>query len=302
MLDELSKKVNKSLYLEVIKPDQSLSWLNKFLMKNLPFLAMEKIAAHVQNIVDKKKLYAKLYYDNLSGLWNDLGFQSKIPEFFQQSKKRFFLCSIDVNYFRAVNNCLGHDMGDRVVMAIGRLLQQNFPQNAYRLSKGGDEFYWTIDSTEEEAIQKAVSFRKLAEKAIKEIVLSFLKEKPLRDLSNKLLTLPWNVSITQGLAEWTKGISLDELKMAADQNSEESKKSAGRNSVIYKLKLVEKGEDPINYTHDLIAFLEDQSKGAGFSDWWKYKETLKPEEIKKLVKQGESLEPGPKVKVESSPK
>ena len=82
--------------------------------------------------------------DNLTGLSNRLGFQEYINTLIhEQNKAPFSLLFIDLDNFKNVNDTLGHDLGDDLLVEIGTKLTE---QNPYGLNAriGGDEFLMII--------------------------------------------------------------------------------------------------------------------------------------------------------------
>jgi diguanylate cyclase (GGDEF)-like protein len=64
------------------------------------------------------------------------------------------LLFIDVNRFKAINDLLGHEAGDRVLQYVARFLKSHIREADYVFRYGGDEFLVLITCTGEEARQK----------------------------------------------------------------------------------------------------------------------------------------------------
>jgi diguanylate cyclase (GGDEF)-like protein len=69
------------------------------------------------------------------------------------------LLFIDVNRFKAINDTLGHDTGDRVLQYVARFLKRHIREADYIFRWGGDEFLVLITCTEEEARRKAATLK-----------------------------------------------------------------------------------------------------------------------------------------------
>jgi diguanylate cyclase (GGDEF)-like protein len=65
------------------------------------------------------------------------------------------LLFIDVNRFKAVNDTLGHEAGDRVLQYVARFLKRHIREADYIFRWGGDEFLVLITCRGDEAKQKA---------------------------------------------------------------------------------------------------------------------------------------------------
>jgi len=55
-------------------------------------------------------------------------------------KKRFGICYIDVDKFKEVNDLYGHEIGDRLLVEIGKRIQECIRKNDFVSRIGGDEF------------------------------------------------------------------------------------------------------------------------------------------------------------------
>lgn len=62
------------------------------------------------------------------------------------------LLVMDINRFREINDTLGYDFGDQLLLEIGARIQQTLPENAYLARLGGDEFsVFLTDANEQQA-------------------------------------------------------------------------------------------------------------------------------------------------------
>jgi len=69
------------------------------------------------------------------------------------------LLFIDINRFKAVNDTLGHEAGDRVLQYVARFLKRHIREADYVFRYGGDEFLVLITCTGEEARRKGAALK-----------------------------------------------------------------------------------------------------------------------------------------------
>lgn len=89
------------------------------------------------------QLEALAVTDHLTGLLNRRGFDSVLRRNLLSAARydeAGILAYIDLDNFKRVNDRHGHAMGDEVLRAVGRYLQQNVRATDYAARLGGDEF------------------------------------------------------------------------------------------------------------------------------------------------------------------
>src|SRR5256885_15710283 len=80
-----------------------------------------------------------------------------------QRHRRFNLAMsllfIDIDRFKAINDSLGHDAGDRVLQYVARFLKRHIREADYVFRWGGDEFLALITCAADEARRKAAMLK-----------------------------------------------------------------------------------------------------------------------------------------------
>ncbi len=89
-------------------------------------------------------------HDSLTGLPNRTLFTDRLTKMFLDAPagKRLGVCFIDLDGFKAVNDTLGHQIGDQLLVAVAERLQAGIAESGYFLARlGGDEFGVLIEDT-----------------------------------------------------------------------------------------------------------------------------------------------------------
>ena len=101
---------------------------------------------HAQNERVKERLVYEAEHDKLTGLYNRTGYDSLYRRM-RLSRTIFVL--LDVDKFKEVNDSMGHEMGDKVLIRIAGILEKHFSEdNAYVFRIGGDEFAILIEDVD----------------------------------------------------------------------------------------------------------------------------------------------------------
>ncbi|MEW6254616.1 MAG: EAL domain-containing protein [Pseudomonadota bacterium] len=115
-------------------------------------------AIGTENRIDHQKklaraLYAAARRDTLTDLPNRLGLVEYLEGVFQraQTGPHCALLFLDLDYFKSVNDTLGHAVGDRLLRAAAERICATVPQALIISRLGGDEFAIVLAEAEEEA-------------------------------------------------------------------------------------------------------------------------------------------------------
>lgn len=91
----------------------------------------------------QQRLEQLAHYDPLTGLPNRFLLAEKLQQAMQQAKQRqlpLALAFIDLDGFKDINDQHGHQLGDKVLLAISTRLAEHLPQQHLLSRLGGDEF------------------------------------------------------------------------------------------------------------------------------------------------------------------
>jgi len=119
------------------------------------------------NKLSEQRISFLAYHDALTSLENRLGLRTKLDEMLQVAGRgcgTLAVLMIDLDRFKYVNDTLGHDVGDELLVEVGRRLKDTVRSCDVVARLGGDEFVLVLDDMPDErqviaAVQKL--FRQL---------------------------------------------------------------------------------------------------------------------------------------------
>ncbi|UHA60072.1 EAL domain-containing protein [Metabacillus litoralis] len=115
------------------------------------------------------------YHDYLTQLPNKRLIDDKLTELIRMNnrgeKRKFALLHLNLDRFKAVNDILGHEVGDKVLVKFSHLIKTILPTNTTFSRIGGDEFYILIWDYKEETYPSTLA-RKIIESLKKPIFIS----------------------------------------------------------------------------------------------------------------------------------
>ncbi len=100
---------------------------------------------------ERSRLRRLAYRDTVTGLYNRNGLDRFWKKY--NGKGNLAVMSLDLDYFKEVNDTFGHHMGDMLLRAVSKDLRRvtNKNQQAYRI--GGDEFLIILKNCEPDTVE-----------------------------------------------------------------------------------------------------------------------------------------------------
>jgi two-component system, cell cycle response regulator len=98
--------------------------------------------------------------DGMTGLYNRRfleEFIDKIMSQAQRAHETYSVLMIDVDFFKKVNDTYGHDVGDVVIVEIGKVLQENIREADLAIRYGGEEFVVMLHNANDEGTLQVAS-------------------------------------------------------------------------------------------------------------------------------------------------
>ena len=130
----------------------------------------------LSSITERKKLENELhqlaFYDKLTGLPNRRMFLDHLNQLIRLSalqKKSFSLFFMDLDNFKYINDSLGHEAGDQLLIQTSRRLREIFRSSDMVTRLGGDEFTVLIEDTKSDDVADTIL---LAEKLLTRLAKS----------------------------------------------------------------------------------------------------------------------------------
>jgi diguanylate cyclase (GGDEF)-like protein len=157
--------------------------------------------------------------DGLTGLYNHRRFQEAINAELLRSerhKRQLAVLMIDVDFFKKVNDAMGHPAGDELLRRLAEVLSKDLRQTDLIARYGGEEFAAILpETTRSEALQVGERMRAAVEERI-----------------NQGTPWPTKVTVSIGVATYPEdGTTAERLIQAADQAMYVAKRQ-GRNRVV----------------------------------------------------------------------
>lgn len=105
------------------------------------FLGMIAYGYSAKSKIEESKDAAQAaYIDALTGLGNRYKFNKVINEMVRHEENTFALCFLDLDDFKHINDNMGHDAGDELLIELGRRLVDGVAEYGQVFRLGGDEY------------------------------------------------------------------------------------------------------------------------------------------------------------------
>jgi diguanylate cyclase (GGDEF)-like protein len=208
-------------YLNALKYHKRFKELNDEIYSAEQGRKIARIEAKAE--IEKKQKEAEVWKlasrtDPLTTLANRRGMIEKIEEEIHRLEgdgKQFSIVISDIDYFKKINDTYGHECGDRVLIEVAETIKQNLAENFTPARWGGEEFLILMPDT---PIDEAFNITEKIRTSIERHEFEF---------DNQKLA----VTMSFGLCQFSRGMSLNDCIRKADEALYEAKQS-GRNRCI----------------------------------------------------------------------
>ena len=130
---------------------------------------------------------------------------------------RFCLTIADIDFFKKVNDTYGHEVGDKVLIAVAKALKASMTGKGFVSRWGGEEFLIVFDETEyETGVDKLKIFMENVRKL---------------QIPDERFEMPIQVTMTFGIVAGGAENDIDSLLRTADERLYKGK-TEGRNRIV----------------------------------------------------------------------
>ncbi len=179
-------------------------------------LARVKTQLQMRSVIQNLEFLASK--DSMTGIYNRRKFFELSQKLFDSSNE-LYAVMMDIDEFKMINDSYGHDMGDKVIIEVTKLINNHLFEEEIFGRLGGEEFAIISPIIGESIKQRVEYIRKNIEK------LSILS------LDNKIINITISIGITKGNNKDMK--DLDCLLKISDDALYEAK-NKGKNKCIFK--------------------------------------------------------------------
>ena len=170
---------------------------------------------------DKQRLFEKTQIDSLTGVYNREACEKLVMEYLKEKDVSLYCAFIiiDIDYFKQINDRLGHKIGDDLLVHFSKILKESFSDKDIVSRLGGDEFIVFIKDIEENNIGNI-------EETLKKVCKLMDKEIEHNGINQR-------ISLSLGCVMTKLNMNFNKLYTIADETLYEVKRN-GKNG--YKLK------------------------------------------------------------------
>ena len=122
------------------------------------------------------------YEDYLTGLASRAYFHQRLTEELVRARKSKIygaLILIDLDHFKTINDALSHDIGDEVLRAVGRRLNEVASEHVFLARFGGDEFIALCDTQSNDLAEAKITANDLSQSIMNKLMNPiFVNERP----------------------------------------------------------------------------------------------------------------------------
>lgn len=160
--------------------------------------------SNMDELTEMKSYIDQHIYDALTQVYSRGAGLAKLAKMIQNDGRylRLSLCFIDINGLKQVNDVLGHEVGDSLIISSIEPIKESIRESDFIIRMGGDEFLIVLANTKKETAE-----------SIWARILN------MYDSINSNENNPYIISVSHGIVEYYdhKGAKIESLVKAADE-------------------------------------------------------------------------------------
>lgn len=159
------------------------------------------LAEPLKRALDYEEIFSQARKDTLTSLPNRNVFEERIGSIIEQAKRHghpLTLAALDLDHFKAVNDTMGHLMGDQVLKQVAEVLKKQIRLTDLLVRMGGDEFLLVLPDT---TLQDARFMAERLCRAVEEL---------------NIVTTAGRLAVSIGLSEWSSDMDINGWLERAD--------------------------------------------------------------------------------------
>lgn len=198
--------------------DEKNYWIKSTILPNKEKQVIQNFTSISENINDKKIIEKISQMDKLTKIYNRMKLDNSLENEFHRFSRYnsiFSIILIDIDYFKLVNDTYGHQVGDKVLIQISKILKNSCRKTDIVGRWGGEEFMIICIDT---GITGALKLSKNIKEKIENYNFDVVKHK----------------TVSIGVSEVKDSDDIESIIKRVDSNLYKAKDS-GRNKIIYDL-------------------------------------------------------------------
>ena len=168
----------------------------------------------------QKSLHVLIERDALTELYNRRCANQRLKKMMKKAETtgtKFCIALGDIDFFKKVNDTYGHEVGDKVLIAVAKSMKASMTGKGFVSRWGGEEFLIVFDETEYE-----VGMEKLQ---------TFMENVRKLEIPDERSEMPIRITMTFGITAGGAEDDMDKLLRVADERLYQGK-TAGRNRIV----------------------------------------------------------------------
>lgn len=143
------KLIKEEIYLDTYK------YNNLYFKKKIKFIEINDIKYKIEYLEDVTSyigFVTNLKKDKLTGLYT----REEIENYLKKIKRNSIVVLCDIDDFKKVNDKYGHQIGDKVLTLLGKIIRENIRKSDFGGRYGGEEFLIIFDTSNINLVKKRI--------------------------------------------------------------------------------------------------------------------------------------------------